>query len=368
MNRNAQVDFLRGVAIILVLLLHFALAYGLMNCPLRPYVGVEALRAVFYNGNYGVTVFFVISGYLITSMSLARWGEPSQINARQFYLYRFARIIPSLVLVVTIIVTLGLLNVPYFQNTHHGQPLPTTFFWMAVLSVFTFWHNVLMQSTGWFNYCLNIYWSLSVEEIFYLALPLAFLALRRRTWIAAVCIVLIILGPLYRSWHTDDELFYEFGYLACFDAIAIGCLTAMITAQRKLSGITAKIIRIVASIGFVIIYLRGIQSHEVWGFTLVALCTSIYLVSAIHDSGARFATGRLMVPVRWLGRHSYELYLFHIIILALLRNVLDREKLPASAWLPWLVLFLITSALVAKLIAQFVSEPANRAIRSRWAK
>jgi len=366
MNRNSHVDFLRGVAILLVLLLHYALAYGLLNCPLRSLVGVEALKAVFYNGNYGVTVFFVISGYLITSMSLARWGEPAHINMRAFYTYRFARIMPSLLLVVTIIVILGLLNFPYFQNTHKGQPLPASFFLVAVLSVFTFWHNVLMQSAGWFNYCLNIYWSLSVEEVFYSALPLLFVALRRKSMIAAVCIALIVIGPIYRSWHTSDELFYECGYLACFDAIAMGCLTAMIASRVKIDGIKARILRAVASTCFVLLYLRGIDSHEVFGFSLIALCAAIYLISSVNDMSSSLATGYVTAVVRWFGRHSYELYLFHIVILALLRNVADRQTLPPFAWLPWLTLFVSASALTAMLVARFISEPANRAIRLHW--
>ncbi len=363
MNRNAHVDFLRGIAILLVLLLHFALAYGLMNCPLRALIGIEALKAMFYNGNYGVTVFFVISGYLITSMSLARWSNPAHIDTRAFYTYRFARIMPALLLAVAIIVTLGLLNVPYFSNQHAGHPLPASYFFLAVLSILTFWHNVLMQIFGWFNYCLNIYWSLSVEEVFYLALPLVFLSLRRKSFIIFVCLALIIVGPVYRSLHTNDELFYECGYFACFDAIAMGCLTAMTTSQYKLHGIKAKVIRQIASISFVVIYLRGIDTHEVFGFSLIALCAALYLLSSVNDIRPSFATGSATALVRWFGRHSYELYLFHIVALALMRNVVDKQSLSTLAWFPWLILFITASALAAMLIAQFVSEPANRAIR-----
>ncbi len=363
-GRNAHIDFLRGIAILLVLLLHYALAYGLTNCPLRTIAGINALKAVFYNGNYGVTLFFVISGYLITSMSLARWGEPAYLKMRAFYTYRFARIMPSILLALLIIVPLGLLHVPYFRSAHAGQPMPDSFFLPAVLSILTFWHNVLMQSAGWFNYCLNIYWSLSVEEVFYLALPLVFLLLRRKSFIALACLVLIIIGPVYRSWHTDNELFFECGYLACFDAIAMGCLTAMLASRYSLHDRWTIIARATAGIGFVVIYLRGIDTHEVWGFSLIALCAAVYIFSSARDARPSLVTGRAAAGVRWLGRHSYELYLFHIVVLATLRNVLDREDLPSYAWFPWLMLFLLLSALVAMLVARFVSEPANRAIRN----
>jgi peptidoglycan/LPS O-acetylase OafA/YrhL len=350
-----------------VLLLHYALAYRIANCPLTPLIGETAVRAVFFNGNYGVTMFFVVSGYLITSMSLARWGEPAGVKLRAFYTFRFARIMPCIVLALAIIVSLGLLDVPYFQNRQQGEPMPDTFFVTAALSVLTFWHNLLMQSEGWFNYCMNIYWSLSVEEVFYLALPLVFLAFRRRWLIVVGCVALIVIGPLYRAQHTDDELFYECGYLANFDAIAMGVLVAFLSARHRIDGARAKWLRIAGGLGVVGFYLRGIAGHEVSGFSLVAFSTALYLAGSVRDDAAGFATGRWTAWVRWFGRHSYELYLFHIVVLALARNAWDRNDLPAAAWLPWLLLYVGVSALVAMAVARWLSEPANRAIRRRLA-
>lgn len=366
-DRDAHIDFLRGIGILLVLLLHYALAYGIANCPLLPLVGEPALRAVFYNGNYGVTMFFVVSGYLITSMSLKRWGEPAHISLRAFYTFRFARIMPCILLVLAIIVALGLMDVKFFQNSARGQPMPDSFFLVAVLSVLTFWHNVLMQSAGWFNYCLNIYWSLSVEEVFYLALPVVFLLFRRKWIIALGCLALVVAGPVYRSMHTDNELFYECGYLANFDAIAMGCLVAMLMTRFTMAGAKARLVRMLAGAGIVFFYLRGIEHHEVSGFSLVAFCTALYLVASVRDQAASFASSRATAFVRWFGRHSYELYLFHIVVLALCRNVWDRKTLPEAAWAPWFALYIAVSALVAMLVARYVSEPANQAIRHRFA-
>jgi peptidoglycan/LPS O-acetylase OafA/YrhL len=214
---------------------------------------------------------------------------------------------------------------------------------------------------------MNIYWSLSVEEVFYLALPLAFLALRRRWVIAIGCLALIVMGPVYRSWHTDDELFYECGYLASFDAIAMGVLVAFLASRHRIDGLRAKWLRIAGGLGLVVFYLRGIEGHEVSGFSLVAFCTALYLAGSVRDDRASFATGRWTALVRWFGRHSYELYLFHIVVLALARNAWDRNELPAAAWLPWMLLYVGLSALVAMVIARGLSEPANRAIRGRLA-
>ncbi len=192
--RSPRVDFLRGMSILAVLLLHFSLSYNLADSPLSRVVPKTWIEAVVFNGNYGVTVFFVISGFLITSNNLRRYGHLGAVNLRSFYVLRCARIIPPLVLALAVIVPLGLLRVPSFDNSIGGQELSLSFFWIATLSVLTFWHNVLMQSVGWFNYCLNIYWSLSVEEVFYLTFPLACVLLKRRGYVIALCVAFIVTG------------------------------------------------------------------------------------------------------------------------------------------------------------------------------
>jgi peptidoglycan/LPS O-acetylase OafA/YrhL len=364
-TRNSQVDFLRGIAILVVLLLHFTLAFGMNNSLFALILGEKFSRALIYNGNYGVTLFFVISGFLITSMSLSRWGTLERIKPRAFYLYRFARIAPSLVLVLAIITLLGCLGVPYFTNTDGGHHMSASYFIIAIGSVLTFWHNVLMQSQGWFNYCLNIYWSLSVEEVFYLALPIACLVLRRNWLFVLACLAVIVCAPIYRAYHIDNDLYWECGYAACFDAIALGCLTAMLARKWTIVGWRAGVLRGAAALGFAVTYLIGIDGHEIFGFTLIALCAATYLLASATDPGTSFATRRLTKPLRWLGQHSYELYLFHIVILALMRNVYARGELGPWAWGLWLLLFVSLATLVAFIVARFISEPANRAIRRR---
>ncbi|MFC5474674.1 acyltransferase family protein [Paraherbaspirillum soli] len=365
-TRNARVDFLRGVAISCVLILHFALAYGLKDSPLGTLLPLALLKAIAYNGNFGVTMFFVISGFLITSNSLARWGDLKDIDARTFYLFRFARIMPSLLLALAVIVTLGCLDLPFFDNSDGDLQRPASYFLIAAGSVLTFWHNVLMQSTGYFNYCLNIYWSLSVEEVFYLALPLACMLLRRTWLIVAACVAAIVIGPIYRNHHTDNEIFFMYGYLACFDAIAFGCLTALLARRVKLAANYGRALRLIAGIALAAVYLRGISGHEIFGFSLIAVSSAAFLLGAANDRTTGWSTGRVSSTVRWLGRHSYEIYLFHIIVLGLLRNVLSKEQLGYGARLPWLLLFLGLSALAAALVSRYVSEPANAVIRRRY--
>lgn len=360
--RNHHIDALRGAAILCVLLLHFALAYGLKNSPLSALPGW--LLGAAYQGNYGVTIFFVISGYLITSTSLRRWGDLARIDLAAFYLYRIARLLPSLLLALSLIVLLGVLDVPFFANSDGGKDLPASYFVIAIASVLTFWHNVLMQSAGYFNYCLNVYWSLSVEEMFYLLLPLSCRLLRQRHWIMLLCGAAIVAGPVYRSLHADNEIDFMYGYLACFDAIAIGCLTALLTQHWRPGARAGQRLRWTAGLALAALYVRGIGGHEVFGFSAIALASAAFIVGA--TAGQAASQGR-PGPLHWLGRHSYELYLFHIIVLAAMRNVVDKAGLGYSERLPWLALFLAATALAAALVARCVSEPANTARRFRGA-
>jgi len=359
--RDVRIDVLRGIAILLVLLLHFSLTYRLTQSPIGDWFTPKLVRAAIINGNYGVTMFFAISGFLITSNTLRRDGSLALIDVRRFYLYRFARIMPCIELALVAIGLLGLCGVPSFVNSVHNQPLPASFFLVAIVSVLTFWHNVLMQSVGYFNYCMNIYWSLSVEEVFYLVFPLAAVVLGRTRFFIALCLLVVVAGPVYRSVHADNELYFMYGYLACFDAIALGCITALLKPAMGLSRTVARAVTLVAASALVAVYLIGIDGHEAFGFSAIAVATSLLLLTAPDRAESRPV--RPLAPLRWMGRHSYELYLFHIIVLAGMRDLVPRDGLAYAAKPLWLALFVALSCAVAAAVSRWFSEPLNHALR-----
>ena len=320
------------------------------------------LHAAIINGNYGVTIFFVISGFLITSNNLLRYRRLADVRLRQFYAFRFSRIIPPLILALLIIAVLALCNLPSFIDSRQGQPMPRAFLFIAILSVLTFWHNVLMQAVGYFNYCLNIYWSLSVEEVFYLTFPIACILLKRDRFIVVMCVAAIAGGPLYRSLHTDNEIDYLYAYPACFDAIAFGCLAALLYPRITVTKISGMLIRWIAGVGLAASYFAGIDGHEVFGFSLISLCSAGLLLDAFAaGAAARYSPGRI---VRWLGRHSYELYLFHIILLALIRDRIPKASLAPAYKLPLFIVFLALSALLAGVMARCFADPVNARLRT----
>ncbi len=343
------------------MILHFHLAYNLIASPLAAFLPLTILQRLVQNGNYGVTVFFVISGYLITSTSLRRFGDLPRMPALTFYTFRFARIMPSLVLVLLIITILGLAGIPYFVSARNVS------FALADLSIFTFWHNVLMTKYGYFNYCLNIYWSLSVEEVFYFSFPLLWIVLRKTWMVVAVWVVFMIAGPIYRRYSTDD-IQYLYAYLACFDAIAIGCCTAL--AARKISARQEirNALQVCAAALMIFVYLQwSISTNRIFGPTFMALGAGTFLLAeGMREEDVLHQRG--WSPVAWLGRHSYELYLFHIIVLAAMRNVFAKGGLSPYPKLLWFAVFLLLSTLVAWVAARYYAQPLNSKIHNAFVR
>lgn len=362
-NRNARIDFLRGISIFLVLMLHFILTYPLGNI----------FHLLFRNGNYGVTIFFVISGFLITSNALTRHGELYKISVVHFYTLRFARIFPCLLLALASIIGLSFMGLPSFTNTPYIPVTPPISIWESAFSVISFWHNVMMEKYGYFNYAMNIYWSLSVEEVFYLLFPIICLIAKNKNLLLLFLFSCMIISPLYRSLHADNDIIYMYSYLACFDAIAFGCFTALIKDYSFMKALKKNYIQLGAIIVLVFTYLAGIKNHEIFGFSLIAGATAILLLGAKNTQSVEGNNNRrarrhkilhtINLFFQFLGKLSYELYLFHIIILGLIRDIIGTSGFGALQTTLLLMLYLTASIFFSHLIARFYSEPLNQKIR-----
>lgn len=345
MRRSSTIDLLRGVSILLVLIHHFHLTYRFES---------DFLKHLARNGNYGVTIFFVISGYLITSTTLARAGALKDVSLQTFYRFRFARIIPNLLLMLTIVSVLAASGIKIFQSDAGTAP-----YWLTIASILTFTHNVLMQKYGWFNYCLNTLWSLSVEEVFYFTFPLLCLLLRKERFIIAGWAVFALVAPFYRAHYSQNDIIAMHGNLACFDGIAIGCIVALLTRKLPLPTQNMRqIISAIAAAGIAFIYwYKGIFANVVAGISFVALSTGLILFM-------RPQLHRAPKAILWLGKNSYELYLFHIVILAILRTLIPRADMTNPLKPFWFALFIALSAAAAEIISRYYSEPLNRQLRS----
>lgn len=282
MKRIPTLDGWRGVAILLVLVSHTAIA-------LR---GVARLPHDESIGQHGVTLFFVLSGYLITSLLLHEQGDGSP-DLRRFYVRRFFRLMPCAWAYLAIVTVL------HFEG--HGWPLT---FKELFASIFFFRNYVdvfgLHPVTGHF-------WSLSIEEQFYLVWPsILFLAgARRARWISLAGAGAIVLVRMF-SWDQIASLPLQSTFATQYraDALLIGCAAALWLPWLKA--------RLQAWMGYPLLlafavcvayYQRIILVDESLVIGLLLLVTSTY------------PSSKLSVCLEWkplaiLGRFSYSIYIW----------------------------------------------------------
>lgn len=359
--RNARIDVLRGLSILLVLFHHFNIAYPLKNTVLATVPGLTLVHAVARNGNYGVTIFFVISGFLITGNAIRRWGSLAQVEPAAFYRLRIARIVPCVVLLLLVVNLLAAAGLTMFRNKGFGEvPLPM---WEVNLAAMTFWMNTLIGRHGWVNYPLGVLWSLSVEEMFYLAFPLLCLLLRSERRLMAFWALVIVIGPWYRLVHQGDEGGFLYAGPACFDGIAIGCCAAVLSLRHVFPWLTRRPVRAVVLSAMVLLYLGWpIARSNVPGVTLMALGTALLLLGATPGASPAGAGARAVAAC---GRLSYELYLFHLIVLGLLRTAFLPALASGNQKLGLMAGYFVLSGMLAYAIATFYAGPLNRALRQR---
>ncbi|OZI26227.1 acyltransferase [Bordetella genomosp. 9] len=361
-TRDGGIDTLRGVSILLVLLHHFNIAYPLRETALGGYAIWPLLQAVARNGNYGVTIFFVISGFLITRNALERWDRLDAIRPIPFWRLRLARIVPTLVLTLVLVDTLALAGLPLFGN-RAGSAVSL---WTTNAAALGAWMNVLVIREGWINYALGVMWSLSVEMAFYLLFPLACVLLRRGAWLLALAGLLIVAGPLYRLMNQGDAEAWLYGYLACFDAIAIGCCAAVLARSQAWPAVRRTFVRPVAGIAMAALYLAWpISRSNVLGVSAMALGAALLLLG--RDQASPSSAGPARRLLRRCGRDCYEIYLLHLIVLGLLRTYAPSAHYQGAARLGLLLVFFVGSSVLGALVSRWYSTPLNRALRARTA-
>ncbi len=317
------------------------------------------------NGNYGVTMFFVISGFLITQHTLQRSGSLAQIKLEDFYIRRIARIIPCLVLLVAMVSVLGSLGLqPFLNQSPNGVEVSYA---VTVLSALSFWMNLLIIKYGWVNYALGVLWSLSVEEVFYLAFPVLCLALGRGKGFIVFLLAVIAYAPYFRALHFGEESgAYLYHYFSSFDGIAIGCLTAMYAQHFKAAIYNPKVIVAVISFLMTALYFYApIKEVSTWGISVFALLTALLIFCFTQDPKVKptSSTARSLV---WIGQRSYEMYLFHLIVLGLMKVVYFPKDTLAAEKLMLLPVYFIAVFILSWAIEKYYSTPLNLKIRQAW--
>ncbi len=360
--RNAGIDLLRGLSIVLVVMHHTALRIPLERGVLADWLPERFLYGIQYDGFESVFLFFVISGFLIASNSLARWGSLAAIDAGAFYRRRAARILPCLVVLVAVLCGLALAGV-----RHYTLEQPTQTLAAAAASAFGFCLNVYEARTGYLPAGWDVLWSLSIEEAFYLAFPLVCLLLGRSRLLVPALLALALSIPVVRVNIHHQPIWAEKNYLQGMAAIATGVLAALLV--RRWPSVRASTQRWTAALGvggLLAVYFAGTELwHSLrYQYMLVLTFSAAALVIAAH--------WRAVVDARppawafaWLrsfGRLSYEIYLTHMFVVWL---VVDRFQAAGGdlrlgvAWYPPV---LAGAWALGWLVARFISDPLARAL------
>jgi len=362
-SRVDGIDLLRGLSIVYVILNHVNIRLHGAHVPYTDGIPRGVVSALVWNGQEAVQMFFAISGFLITSISLRRWGSLGRIDLRAFYRLRFARIAPLLFLLLFV---LGILH--YAGFSHYVIPPERSSFPRAAFSAMTFHLNWLEAHHGYLPGNWDVLWSLSIEEMFYLFFPIACLLFGDKKRFIALLLVFIALGPIARTWAHGNEIWYEKSYLGCMDAIAMGCLTAVLLSHVAFS---KKAIKILAACGALILvfYLCFPLRAEAWGFnryelhmTVLALGTCMEIVASEQ---AKWKAPRMLAPLLNLGKNSYEIYLTHMFVVFALFDLFLYLGKPVRLVIPFFLGSILVAGIFGAIVAGFYSEPMNRTLRSR---
>jgi len=204
-----SLDGIRAVCTALVIGCHAADSTGFPK-------SLKPASQYLFNGHLGVTVFFVLSGFLITLLLVKEEHRCGQISLTSFYGRRFIRILPVYFTYLLVVFLLDLATDMEMSPQRYA-------------SAFTFTNNVFFG--GWIEGHL---WSLSVEEQYYLLWPLVLVFLPRRFRVN-VAIAIIVLAPVFRIQFAmrDWDMLWKFSFLTNADSMMIGSLCTMALAEDR---------------------------------------------------------------------------------------------------------------------------------------
>jgi peptidoglycan/LPS O-acetylase OafA/YrhL len=363
-NRIDGVDLLRALAIFFVLMNHVNIRLVIAKVPYTMGWSHQLVDSLLYNGQSGVVIFFAVSGFLITSTTLRRWGSVSTVSVRDFYLLRFARIAP---LLLSLLAVLSLLHIAKVKD--FVVPAARGGLGRALIAALTFHVNVLEARRGYLPGNWDILWSLSVEEMFYLFFPVVCRVFGRGKIIIAVLLIFVALGPFARTTlGHGNELWQEYSYLGGMSAIALGCLTAMALSRCRLSRRLLWAVGVTGILLFTFVLGFSIRAYQWLGrsgldMTVLALGTCMLIAIAAET---QWRSPRFVAPFLILGQRSYEVYLTHMFVVFGVLHLFVWAGKPMWAVPVFFISVIFLAGVLGTVVARFYSEPMNRSLRKRW--
>lgn len=330
-------------------------------------------------GFLGVDVFFVISGFLITSLLISEWEKDGAVRLGHFWARRARRLLPALIGLLLVVTLLAALFAPDAVQRLRGD-LPASLLFVENWRL-VFHHDSYVTATARPPLLLHT-WSLAIEEQFYLLWPPLLVWLLKRR-VARARIAAIALGGAAASSVLMALAFHAGGdpssdYFATSShcqGILIGCaLGAALRPGAMIDAVAPRARRLLASGGLGVLAVATAMAFVLHfgstltyrgGMVLLDLAVAAVIVVAVHPA-CRFGPALDCSPLRWLGTRSYSLYLWHWPIFDLTRPGVDL----AASGFPLLVLRVAATAAAAEASYRWIEQPwrtgrAQAALRSR---
>ena len=283
-------DGLRAVAVSMVIVTHF---------------GYPAL------GGLGVSIFFVLSGFLITTLLLRELEATGTVSLQGFYARRSLRIFPAYYTFLAFSAAI---------DFHHGDPRIQPVIVPALFYYLNYYHAVHGHSEASIAHA----WSLAVEEQFYLIWPLAFLWVTRWQRARLPLALLLTIGAV-AVWRTVAYTFLSLGQSWAYDAfdcrcdaLATGCLLAVLLRHPKVARALAAAARhrlLLVAVLPLIVWIEVVDDGRLRysvGFTVNAILIAFVMSQLL--ARPQTLVGRLLEsgPLRSIGKVSYGMYLYHV--------------------------------------------------------
>jgi len=371
-KRIPIIDFIRFVSILVVIGSHFYPRWVAENGSL-PLIR-EFILSSSLNGGYGVTFFFVVSGFLITQMLAESTDDFSKIDLGTFYVKRAARIVPLLSIVILVSFLMAHVNLfsdekmtPYHSgiySAHFG-----TGFW-ATLLTFNFnwylaWNDRVGVGMQWF-----VLWSLAVEEQFYFFYPVALKILKNRRRVLFFLGSVIMVGVLFRGisclYFKASGDWMHWASFGAYDQLAVGGV--LYFALKRFRGVLERrkdvslFLFLLGAAACMALYF-GTSIDDVREAilvpTLLAMGCAVVLLGGMHLPALNSAWGSFL---SWPGKLSYGCYLWHPTLIFLTLPLLAR--MGGLRALGLLVLFVLGFSYISY---KFFELPINHKIRSFFA-